>query len=208
MNLFEAVKEAVTTRDAAERYGVEIDRTGKACCIFHNDRHPSMKVDERFHCFSCGADGDVIDFTSQLFDIGLKDAAEKLATDFHIPYDKERTGGGFPRHSPAKARRSLRERLKNYQNENYRALCVYFGLLRQWEAEYAPRTAEEEWHPLFMESIRNKDRVEYLLDELQGCSPDEAKEIIAFHKNEISRYAARVREVHAAQKHKSHEAVR
>lgn len=208
MNLFEAVKEAVTTRDAAEHYGIEIDRSGKACCIFHNDRHPSMKVDDRFHCFSCGADGDVIDFTSQLFDIGLKEAAEKLAADFGVPCDRERTESRAPRHSPAIARRSLLQRLKNYQNENYRALCAYFTLLREWEKEYAPRTAEEEWHPLFMEAIRNKDKVEYLLDELQDGSPDEAREIIALHKNEISRYANRVREVHTSQKHLSRETAR
>ena len=49
MNLIEAVKASVTTRDAAEKYGIGVDRTGKACCIFHDDRHPSMKVDERFY---------------------------------------------------------------------------------------------------------------------------------------------------------------
>ena len=137
MNLLEAVKEAVTTRDAAECYGIEIDRSGKACCIFYNDRHPSMKVDERFHCFSCGVDGDVIDFISQLFDVGLKEAAERLAADFCISYDLGHTESRPPKHSPTKARWSLLQRLKNYQNENYRALCVYFGLLRQWQAEYA-----------------------------------------------------------------------
>ena len=32
-----------------------------ACCPFHDDKHPSMKVDRRFHCFGCQTDGDVID---------------------------------------------------------------------------------------------------------------------------------------------------
>lgn len=66
MNVFEAVKQAVTTRQAAECYGIRVNRAGKAKCPFHNDRTPSMKVDKRFHCFGCGADGDVIDFTAQL----------------------------------------------------------------------------------------------------------------------------------------------
>lgn len=205
MNLFEAVKASVTTREAAENYGIAVDRAGKACCIFHNDRHPSMKVDERFHCFACGADGDVIDFAAQLFGVGLKEAAAQLAADFNIPYDDERSGREPVRSSPIKARRSLMQRLKNYQNENYRALCSYFHLLRQWEAEYAPKPEDEDWHPLFMEAIQNSARVEYLLDELQGCSPDEAKEIIALNKNAIRRYANRVREVHADKKRVSHE---
>ena len=47
-----------------------------------------MKADERFHCFGCQADGDVISFTSRLFDLSPKDAALKLASDFGIAYDE------------------------------------------------------------------------------------------------------------------------
>ncbi|WP_425369201.1 CHC2 zinc finger domain-containing protein, partial [Gemmiger formicilis] len=47
-NVFEAVKESVTTRQAAEIYGVPVGRNGMACCPFHDDKHPSMKVDRRF----------------------------------------------------------------------------------------------------------------------------------------------------------------
>ena len=86
MNVFEAVKQTVTTRQAAECYGIYVNRAGKANCPFHNDRTPSMTVDKRFHCFGCGADGDVIDFTAQLYGLDAKSAAEKLAADFQIPY--------------------------------------------------------------------------------------------------------------------------
>jgi DNA primase len=49
MNVFEAVKQTVTTRQAAEIYGVPVNRRGMAVCPFHNDKNPSMKVDKRFH---------------------------------------------------------------------------------------------------------------------------------------------------------------
>ena len=62
MNVFEAVKQSVTTRQAAEHYGIRVGRNGMACCPFHHDKTPSMKLDRRYHCFGCGADGDVIDF--------------------------------------------------------------------------------------------------------------------------------------------------
>ena len=62
MNIFESVKAAVTTRQAAEHYGIEVNHHGMARCPFHDDRTPSMKLDTRYHCFGCGADGDVIDF--------------------------------------------------------------------------------------------------------------------------------------------------
>ena len=77
-NVFEAVKQSVSTREAAEFYGIEVKRNGMACCPFHDDKNPSMKVDQRFHCFGCGADGDVIDFTAKLFNLSPKEAAEKL----------------------------------------------------------------------------------------------------------------------------------
>ena len=67
MTLFDAVKDGVTTRQAAERYGLQVGRQGMCKCPFHNDRNPSMKVDKRFHCFGCQADGDVINFTARLF---------------------------------------------------------------------------------------------------------------------------------------------
>lgn len=82
--LFTQIKSQVTTRQAAERYGVPVNRSGMAYCPFHDDRHPSMKIDERFYCFGCHTTGDVIDFTAKLFDLSLYDAAKKLANDFNI----------------------------------------------------------------------------------------------------------------------------
>ena len=87
MNVFEAVKQNVTTRQAAELYGIRVGRNGMAVCPFHNDKNPSMKVDKRFHCFACQADGDVIDFVSRLFGLPSKEAAMKIADDFGISYD-------------------------------------------------------------------------------------------------------------------------
>lgn len=52
------------------------------CCPFHGDKHPSMKVDSRFHCFACQADGDVIDFVGRLFQLSPYKAVEKLKEDF------------------------------------------------------------------------------------------------------------------------------
>ena len=88
-NVFEAVKQSVSTREAAALYGIEVKRNGMACCPFHDDKNPSMKVDQRFHCFGCGADGDVIDFTAKLFNLSPKEAAEKLAQDFGLIYDSQ-----------------------------------------------------------------------------------------------------------------------
>lgn len=89
MNVFEAVKQSVTARQAVEHYGIRVGRNGMVCCPFHEDRTPSMKADRRYHCFGCQADGDVIDFVSRLEGIPAKEAALRLAADFSIPYEDQ-----------------------------------------------------------------------------------------------------------------------
>ena len=100
MNVFEAVKQSVTTRQAAEHYGIRVGRNGMCACPFHNDKNPSMKVDRRFHCFGCQANGDVIGFVFRLDGICPKDTALLLARDFPIPYeDNGHPAAGRNRHS-------------------------------------------------------------------------------------------------------------
>ena len=87
MNVFEAVKQSVTTRQAAEHYGIHVNRNGMACCPFHHDKTPSMKLDRRYHCFACGPDGDVIAFAPALYGLRKKEAAVQLAQDFGLSYE-------------------------------------------------------------------------------------------------------------------------
>ena len=85
MTIYETIKAAISVKQAAEHYGLKVNRNGMACCPFHNDRHPSMKLNEEyFFCFGCGAKGDVIDFVARLFDLSSHEAAQKLASDFGL----------------------------------------------------------------------------------------------------------------------------
>ncbi len=84
MDLFTLVKAAVTTRQAAEFYGLRVNPHGMTCCPFHHDQHPSMKVDGRYYCFTCHETGDVIDFVSQLFALTPYQATRKLVEDFDL----------------------------------------------------------------------------------------------------------------------------
>ena len=82
MTIYEKAKSLVTAREAGEHYGLTVNSRGMAVCPFHDDHNPSMKLDERFHCFGCGEDGDVIDFTAKYFNLTLREAAQKLIRDF------------------------------------------------------------------------------------------------------------------------------
>ena len=180
MTLFEAVKQSVTTRQAAEYYGIRVNRNGMCLCPFHEDKHPSMKVDKRFHCFACQADGDVIDFASRLHGLDAKEAAKRLAADFGIHYD------GQGRASPRPVKPKISEKLKQYQAEQrfFRVYADYLHLMKDWRSLYARRTPEENWHPLFVEALQNQDYVEYLLDSYLSGTEEERAELAFAHRDE------------------------
>ena len=146
MNVFEAVKQSVTTRQAAERYGIKVNRNGMCVCPFHNDKNPSMKVDRRFYCFGCGATGDVIDFVSRLHGISSKEAALMLAQDFSIPYEDGRNGKKQPIR-PRLRKETEEQKFRHMERHCFRVLSDYYHLLRRWKEEYAPRQPDEAWNP-------------------------------------------------------------
>ena len=188
MNVFEAVKGNVTTRQVAEMYGIKVNRNGMAVCPFHNDKNPSMKVDKRFHCFACQADGDAVDFVSRLFGLPCKEAAMKLADDFGIPYDSRQKPTVRPH-----IREPTAEQI--YQKEEarcFRVLSDYFHLLRSWERQYDPQTPEDEWHPLFVEALQKTSYIEYLLDTLIDGSPEERQALVAEQRNEVLKLEQRI----------------
>ena len=140
-NLFEIVKLNITTRQAAETYGFQPNRSNMICCPFHADRNPSMKVDSRFHCFGCGADGDVIDFIAKLFHLSLRQAAEKLAADFRLSENPN-----FPPQHP---------KIVEYKSQKpIQILYECRELLDDWRTRFAPKSAEKELHPCFIASLR------------------------------------------------------
>lgn len=191
MNLFEAVKDAVPARAAAERYGIEVKRNGMACCPFHDDKNPSLKVDTRFHCFGCQEDGDVIDFVGKLFDLSPKRAAEKLAEDFGVRYDGLQMWRPQERPSVLSKLEAAREYRKK-ENRCYRVLCDYFYLLRDWKERYAPQPTDGDWHPLFCEALQNIDYIEYLLDELLSGTLEERAAIVREKEKELDRLERRI----------------
>ena len=148
MNLFETVKASVSVPDAAKMYGIEANRHGMALCPFHDDHHPSLKLNEDFfYCFGCGVNGDVIDLVARLYNLKPYEAAKKLAADFGIDPDKPPsvTALAKPRHPMIRAFR---------EDERYcqRVLCDYLRLLEDWKRRYAPKNMDEEPDDRFEEA--------------------------------------------------------
>ena len=193
--MFEAVKQSVTTRQAASYYGIRVGRNGMACCPFHNDRTPSMKVDSRYYCFGCGASVDVIDFAASLHGLGKRDAAVRLAEDFSIPYDGAIRTPAAKRTQP---KPTPEQRLRQAEQHCFKVLCDYLHLLERWKIEYAPQPQDAAWHPLFVEALQKNSYVEYLLDILLFGEMEEKAALIAEQGKEVVRLEQRISELTAA----------
>ena len=196
MNIFEAVKQSVTTRQAAEHYGIKVNRNGMCVCPFHNDKNPSMKADRRFYCFGCGATGDVIDFVSRLHGIGSKDAALMLAQDFSIPYADGKCAPN------QQARQSIRKKMdeqkfQRMEKRCFRVLSDYYHLLRQWKEEYAPQQPDVEWDARFVEALRNMDRLEDAMDTLLSDNAQERAQLVIDSRKEVDSLEKRMAELAA-----------
>lgn len=90
MNIFHEVKSMVTVKQVAEYYGLKMNKKEMACCPFHNDKHPSKKIDaSHFYCFGCGIHGDAIGYVAEMFSVSQYDAVCKIIQDFSLPIETE-----------------------------------------------------------------------------------------------------------------------
>jgi len=191
MTIYEKVKSAVKVKQAAERHGLDFDRKGMARCPFHDDRHPSMKLNEDyFYCFGCGASGDVIALTAKLTGLSPGEAARRLTEDFGI-------GGNYPV--------SVIERLRTYKDaleeerRCFRVLTDFLELLRGWKVRYAPNSEDETPHPRFLEACRMMELVTYMVDLLIAADTKMKRELVNSLKEEgksgdLEKYLEGIRE--------------
>ena len=161
MTIYETIKAAISVKQAAEHYGLKVSHNGMACCPFHNDRHPSLKLNEDyFFCFGCGAKGDVIDLVARLFNMSSYEAAQKLASDFGLD-PKPPTAAAM-----AKPKRPYIRQFREDEMLCFRVLTDYLHLLEDWKVRYAPKTPEEALDDRFVEACQMHCYIEYMADVL------------------------------------------
>ena len=163
MNLFETVRTNVKAIDVVLMTGFQPNRSKMICCPFHNDKHPSMKVDRRYFCFGCGAKGDAVDFVANYYGLSLKEAAEKIISDFGLTYNN--TGYAEGVRKPIAAKRSEYQIWAEKKQELFAHLSRLHEQLREMKMKYAPKDREDsEWSPLFVMAAKELTYVEYLYD--------------------------------------------
>lgn len=159
MTIYENVKANVSMKQVAEHYGLKVTRNGMACCPFHDDRHPSLKLNEDyFFCFGCGATGDVIDFVARLYGLGNYEAVKKIAVDFGLD-PKPPTAAAMQ-----KPKRPYIRQFREDEMLCFRVLTDYLHLLEDWKVRYAPKTSDEPYDDRFVEACQMLCQIEYMAD--------------------------------------------
>ena len=157
MTIYDTIKAAVSVPQAAAYYGMKIQRNNMTRCCFHDDYHPSMKLnDTYYYCFACLEHGDVIDLVAQLHRESHYAAVQRIAKDFGIGPNSPAPAAAKP-YSP-------------YRNSD-ESLCMsvltdYEQLLKRWKQDYAPATADAPIDDRYVEACQMLPAVTDMIDAL------------------------------------------
>lgn len=141
-----------------DRYGIAVDQKGFSRCPFHTEKTASFRVypDGTFHCFGCGAYGDVIAFVMKMENLPFGAACARLDRD--ITYSEQR--------KIERARRE-REKTKSEREKAEQERFCYFDLWKDNEEKiklFQPGSPYEKPSNLFLYFLGRREMLSYLLD--------------------------------------------
>ena len=172
MDYASEIKSRVSMPEMMGRYGFELDRSGFCKCPLHGEKTGSFKAysgNRGFYCFGCGAHGSVIDFVMQYFGLTFQDAISKINSDFSIGLPIGERISLRQRREMEHRQRERQEERNREQRERERLEVEYWAAFDVWKKydtnkrEYAPKSPSDDFHPLFVEAVKNIDRAAYEL---------------------------------------------
>lgn len=126
-----------------------------------------------FHCFGCGAKGDVISLVQRLLNTTPLRAAESIDEVLSLGISGRRKSSVELRNY--RAMKKTEENFKAWESRTHSILLNYFDLLVEW------LKIEDIENTLFEEALKNIDYISYLIEELLAHGTDENR--IWFYKN-------------------------
>ena len=130
----EYIKAHVTMPDVIARYHHLGAHRARTSCPIHGGEHDNLGYDEAvFHCFTCHASGDVIDFVAQLNKCTFAEAVKIIDADFGLGLESmseaERLEAERRREERERAE-ELRRKLAKANGDAFRAFRNYLWELR------------------------------------------------------------------------------
>lgn len=161
------IKDRLTMPQLLSRYGFAPKKRMK--CPLHNGDDLNFEVKEKtYTCYSRCGSGDVISFVQNYFNIGFNEALKKIDIDFGF--------GLYGKQSYRDIQKSQKEaflrkkQAEEKEKEKQKAHMQYWAAFDEWKRlsenkkKFAPKTPEEEPHPLFVEALQKLTHQEYLLE--------------------------------------------
>lgn len=176
MNDTETIYSSVNMYDITARYGLKLNRRNAACCPFHREKTASFKIykdGKKYHCFGCGADGDVISFVMQYFNINFRQAMSRIGSDFNLPLR------GMRKPTVPERRKMAAERAKRLQEDKqyteqlnalwgeYERVCDEYINMDIQRKKYMPVRTLDDVSPMYREAVYKLPYLRYKCDMLQ-----------------------------------------
>ena len=130
----EEIKKTYSMREIAERYGFQVDRAGFIHCPFHQgDRGASLKIyQDSFHCFGCGANGDIFTFVQMMDRVDFKEAFQSLGGTYDKPTFHSKLAV-YRSKKKADQRKKEQDKLKKRRELNNALIDVYRDYMNRSE---------------------------------------------------------------------------
>lgn len=140
------------------RYGIEIDRKGFSKCPFHDEKTASFRVykDGTYHCFGCGAHGDVITFVMNMQNLSFTETCEMLDRD--ITYSELR------KIDSAKRKRNTQEDMRRKAIVNYWKIFDDWKINEDFINAFKPSGPSEAPNSLFLSALSRRSILEHKLN--------------------------------------------
>lgn len=173
MNFADEIKQRISMIEMLQYYGIETNRANFCRCPFHQEKSASFKAypgTRGFYCYGCHESGSVIDFVMKFFGLSFGDAIKKINEDFSIGLPIGERISLRQRREMERSQRERQEERNREQRELERLDGEYWAAFDLWQKydtnkrEYAPKSPSEDFHPLYVEAIKNIDYASYLLD--------------------------------------------
>lgn len=166
----EIINDSLTMKDLLLKYH-NLGKRRRTNCPIHGGKDNNFcYTDKVFHCWSCGASGNIVSFVMQLFNISFKEAVVRIDSDFNLNINFTRKLSIRERQELRKADRLRRDKIAQELQEKQSISDMHDYILFEWirldknKRDYAPKNETEQWNPKYCEALYNLPYYEYLLD--------------------------------------------